>query len=114
MPSYGCPISHVLTCSHIAPAACERRVCYPLHRSHLRAFAFTAMAPTDNLLSYTEISKETFDEILSQYPSAVPDNLRELDAFRYDEIPATVAQRAETEKAYLKKEEVVKLVEWKL
>lgn len=72
------------------------------------------MPSTEQSLSYTDISKEAFTETLSHYPSAVPDHLRELDAFRYDEVPATLAQRAETGEAYLKKEEVTKLVEWKL
>jgi hypothetical protein len=58
------------------------------------------------------ISKHTFDAVLSLYSSTAPEKLRDLDAQRYDAIPAAVAKR-EDEK-YLSKEEVLGLVEWKL
>ena len=71
------------------------------------------MPPAKNTLKYTAITKAAFDKILSRYSSTVPSNLHELDALRYDEIPATVNSRAKKD-AYLTKDEVLKLVEWKL
>jgi hypothetical protein len=60
----------------------------------------------------TTISKPTFDAILSRYSSTAPEKLRDLDAQRYDAIPTAVAKREG--EAYLTKEEVLGLVEWKL
>jgi hypothetical protein len=71
------------------------------------------MPPVKKMLRYTEISRETFDTLLSRYPSTVPEKLRELDELRYNTIPATVASRTE-KGAHLTKDEVEKLVEWKL
>ncbi|KAF1976075.1 hypothetical protein BU23DRAFT_588267 [Bimuria novae-zelandiae CBS 107.79] len=71
------------------------------------------MSPTKTTLKYAQISKPTFDNILSRYASIVPSALRELDELRYDTMPATVQLREE-KGAYLTKDEVVKLVEWKL
>ena len=65
-------------------------------------------------LKYTTIPKESFLKILARYPSAAPEKLRDLDVLRYDTIPATLAQRAKDNDAHLTKEEVEKLVEWKL
>ncbi|KAH7380018.1 hypothetical protein BKA66DRAFT_465541 [Pyrenochaeta sp. MPI-SDFR-AT-0127] len=58
------------------------------------------------------ISLDAFNDVLSRYPSAVPDKLQELDTLRYDTIPSTVVERQDA--AYLTKDEVEKLVEWKL
>lgn len=71
------------------------------------------MPPAKKTLKYTQISKEAFNAVLARYPSTVPENLRELDALRYDTIPATVTSRNK-KGAYLTKDEVEKLVEWKL
>jgi hypothetical protein len=61
------------------------------------------------------ISLDTFNDVLARYPSAAPENLRDLDTQRYDTIPAAFAHRvASIEENYLLKEEVEKLVEWKL
>lgn len=73
-------------------------------------------------IRHTTIIKRDFDTILSRYSSKVPAKLRDLDKLRYEAIPATVAQRLATqhngdengEGAYLQKEEVEKLVQWKL
>ena len=70
-------------------------------------------------LKYKFISKQDFDTVLSQYPSIVPDKLHDLDQLRYEFIPATAAQRKAAQRdggeiTYLRKEEVEKLVEWKL
>lgn len=59
------------------------------------------------------INLNTFKEVLDRYPATVPEKLRNLDAQRYDVIPATVASRDESDKK-LTKTEVEKLVEWKL
>jgi len=67
------------------------------------------MPSAKKTLRYTEITKETFNTILSHYPSTVPENLRELNALRYDEIPTAVAPRSKND-AFLNKDEVVKLV----
>lgn len=66
-------------------------------------------------LHYKHITKDTFLDVLSRYPAIAPVKLRELDTLRYETIPATVAQRAANDgKAYLTKDEVEKLMEWKL
>jgi hypothetical protein len=59
------------------------------------------------------ISQSTFDTVLSRYAATVPSNLRDLDALRYDTIPAAVANRP-VETRHLTKIEVEQLVEWKL
>jgi hypothetical protein len=58
------------------------------------------------------ITKQTFEDVLSRYPSAAPEKLHDLDAQRYDAIPATAAKPHGRE--HLTKDEVVTLVEWKL
>ncbi|KAF2467134.1 uncharacterized protein BDR25DRAFT_395579 [Lindgomyces ingoldianus] len=60
------------------------------------------------------ITLDTFNNILSRYPASVPERLRDLDALRYDTIPVKVAKRKEDDDAFLSKDEVEKLVEWKL
>lgn len=65
-------------------------------------------------LKHTSIPKESFDDILSRYSATAPDKLQDLDTLRYETIPATLAERKKSGAAYLKKEEVEKLVEWKL
>jgi len=65
-------------------------------------------------LKYVDLSREAFDDILSRYASTVPERLRELDTQRYEIIPGTLATRVNEQDASLYKEEVEKLVEWKL
>lgn len=48
---------------------------------------------------------------LSRYESHVPDSLKSLDRLRFEHLPAVVAGR---EAPHLDKEELVRLVEWKL
>ena len=68
--------------------------------------------PAHNL---STISIDTFDDVLSRYASSVPEKLQELDTLRYDIIPTKLAQRREEgEDGCLRKDEVEKLVEWKL
>ncbi|KAH7094665.1 hypothetical protein FB567DRAFT_586023 [Paraphoma chrysanthemicola] len=61
------------------------------------------------------ISLSTFTNALSRYPASAPESLRELDTQRYETIPTAFAKRvASIEESFLLKEEVEKLVEWKL
>lgn len=64
-------------------------------------------------LHINTITLSTFKEVLARYHATVPEKLRDLDAQRYDTIPAAVASRDESDKQ-LTKEEIEKLVEWKL
>ncbi|KAF1834994.1 hypothetical protein BDW02DRAFT_629995 [Decorospora gaudefroyi] len=64
-------------------------------------------------LHINTISLTTFKDVLSRYPTTVPEKLRDLDAQRYTTIPAAVAARPEDTK-HLTKNEVETLVEWKL
>ncbi|KAG9190762.1 hypothetical protein G6011_08850 [Alternaria panax] len=64
-------------------------------------------------LHIKSITLDAFRDILSRYPAMVPEKLRDLDAQRYDVIPAAVAAIEESEK-HLTKDQVEKLVEWKL
>jgi exopolyphosphatase/pppGpp-phosphohydrolase len=59
------------------------------------------------------ITFDAFRDVLSRYPAMVPEKLRDLDAQRYDIIPAAVAAMEESEK-HLTKDQVEKIVEWKL
>lgn len=72
------------------------------------------IAINSNMASYhiKAIAKSTFDDVLLRYAAAVPEPLRDLDASRYDTIPAAAAKR--TGSLHLAKDEVEKLVEWKL
>ncbi|KAF1940860.1 hypothetical protein EJ02DRAFT_512828 [Clathrospora elynae] len=58
------------------------------------------------------ITLDTFKDVLSRYPATVPEKLRDLDTQRYATIPTQLASREGPE--HLTKDEVVKLVEWKL
>lgn len=59
------------------------------------------------------ITQTTFKDVLSRYKPAVPEKLHDLDALRYDTIPAAVAKR-KVDDRHLTKDKVEKLVEWKL
>jgi hypothetical protein len=69
-------------------------------------------------LKFDTISLETFEATLSRYSSLVPEKLKELDTLRYDTIPAAFAERIAAQsgddQVSLTKDEVEKLVEWKL
>jgi hypothetical protein len=65
-------------------------------------------------LHYTTINLETFNSAFARYDEIVPYDLRDLDTARYKTIPNALAERKEKEDVYLKKDEVVKLVRWKL
>jgi hypothetical protein len=59
-----------------------------------------------------KITLSTFNSVLSRYAPAVPAKLEDLDASRYDTIPTSVANLKSDK--FLSKDEVEKLVEWKL
>jgi hypothetical protein len=59
------------------------------------------------------ITLSAFNATLSRYPATVPEKLQELDTLRYDTIPVALAGRNDGDH-WLKKDEVEKLVEWKL
>ncbi|KAH7389502.1 hypothetical protein DE146DRAFT_758811 [Phaeosphaeria sp. MPI-PUGE-AT-0046c] len=59
-----------------------------------------------------KITLSTFDDVLSRYAAAVPEKLHDLDALRYTTIPTAAAKRKND--LHLIKDEVEKLVEWKL
>lgn len=61
----------------------------------------------------------TIDEVrqsVKEYPEYAPASLKDLDPFRYDILPETLRKRREDKEnvVSLTKDEVVKLVEWKL
>ncbi len=60
------------------------------------------------------ISLEDFRTFLGQYESLVPATLQELERLRLDEIPGALTQRKERGPAFLTKDELTALVEWKL
>ena len=90
-------------------------------------------------LKHTTITKEAFNALKNEYPNHVPPSLQELDNFRYEELPrrlderktqwrkrmvkarnradgscATVDDVDDAMDLALTKDELVKLVEWKL
>lgn len=69
-------------------------------------------------LKFDTIHQDTFNAILSRYPFLVPERLKELDTLRYDTIPSALAERRAThsdaDQGSLTKQELEKLVEWKL
>lgn len=63
----------------------------------------------------TTITPLEFARLLAVYPSIVPEKLKELEEERLVVIPEKLAGRVrEVGDGYLEKEEVVRLVEWKL
>lgn len=70
-------------------------------------------------LTVDSISLSAFQTILSRYVGLVPTRLHDLDELRYSTIPASLAARREKSRdaddaGHLTKDEVEKLVEWKL
>lgn len=59
---------------------------------------------------FDNITKSLFDELLEQYPHVVPSKLEALDSKRYGMQPTS----DKASERFLKKEQVVTLVEWKL
>jgi hypothetical protein len=73
--------------------------------------ASTAM---ESQYAFESISASDFEDILSQYPEAVPSKLADLEEQRLSIIPAVLAHRQSEGQAYLTKKEVATLVDWKL
>lgn len=72
----------------------------------------TAMATS---LSFKKITPDEFATYLNRYDGTVPDSLRELDEYRFVTIPGLLKERrGKKGGAWLEREEVQKLVEWKL
>ena len=78
-------------------------------------------------LSATDITKATFDEVLTRYASLIEssskrrstkdglDTLTQLDEYRLVTIPARLEERHKAGgEDYLEKEEVERLIKWKL
>lgn len=65
----------------------------------------------DDEHSFTSISPTTFDALLADYPTILPKKLEELDQQRYTSISNAIDQRGS---AYLTKDELTALVDWKL
>jgi hypothetical protein len=65
-------------------------------------------------LKSDQIDLETFNQVLDKYDSLLPGNLKDLTKFRGQELPDLVASRKQDGEAYVTKDELVKLVEWKL
>lgn len=68
-----------------------------------------------NSLTFKKITPDEFATYLRRYSDLVPDNLRELDEYRFVTVPGLLKERrGEKGGAWLEREEVQKLVEWKL
>lgn len=62
-----------------------------------------------------KIDQATFTSTLSRYPDVLPTELKTLTTFRSEELPGIIEKRKSSkEGAYVTKDELVKLVEWKL
>lgn len=64
--------------------------------------------------AFDHISKGDFENALSQYDGVVPSKLAELEEQRLHIIPKSLATRKKGGRAYLTKQEVATLVDWKL
>lgn len=69
------------------------------------------MEPTDSaeVITYSDLEKS-----LLSYISHVPPDIQRLDSLRLNDTPETLAQRKKNGEAFLEKEEVTNLVQWKL
>lgn len=66
-------------------------------------------------LSFKNITPDDFATHLDRYQDLVPDSLHELDHYRFVTVPGLLKERRDAKGgAWLEKEEVQKLVEWKL
>jgi hypothetical protein len=64
--------------------------------------------------AFDRISKADFEQTLAQYPETVPSKLADLEEQRLSIIPAALRDRKAKGEAYLTKDEVATLVDWKL
>jgi hypothetical protein len=65
-------------------------------------------------LAADEILPAYFGDALSRYQNHVPPKLAELDDLRFNTIPSSLESRRVNGKAWLEKEELQNLVDWKL
>ena len=70
----------------------------------------TKMEPTDGAAHVTYSDLQTH----LSYNSHVPPDIRRLDLLRLKDTPEALAQRKKNGEAFLEKEEVTSLVQWKL
>jgi len=70
----------------------------------------------DEVLGGGSLTVEEVRQSVEDYPDYAPQTLKDLDPFRYDDLPKTLRKRREDKKSAvsLTKDEAVKLVEWKL
>jgi hypothetical protein len=68
----------------------------------------------ENLEDVLSPSIKTIKEYVQAYPQYVPKQLEELDPVRYETMPDTLRKRKAEGESYLEKDEVLKLVKWKL
>ena len=69
------------------------------------------MLPTD---TWDKIQGDRILETVKEYPLVVPEKLKTLDQFRLETVPESLRLRKNDGKPYLEKQELLKLVEWKL
>jgi hypothetical protein len=62
------------------------------------------------------IDKQLFNDTLARYDGHIPEKLTELEKFRMEELPSILKERGSQSKDgnWMEKEELIKLVEWKL
>lgn len=68
-------------------------------------------------LASGEITLEQFRDVLLRYQDHVPDNLRDLNEYRYETLPKILKDLKARKKPYsivLGSDEISKLVHWKL
>ena len=66
-------------------------------------------------LDAENITIDSFRDVLSRYSDEIPTKLQDLEVFRMDTLPALLCQRRDSAKgSWMEKNELVKLVEWKL
>lgn len=64
--------------------------------------------------SWKSITRADIHQALQLYESVLPEKVKDLDNFRLKDIPGVLAKRKEEGNSYLVKDEVEKLIEWKL
>lgn len=65
-------------------------------------------------LQFDSISSEKVENFLKQYDDVVPARLQDLQNFRLERVPTLLKERKADGNAFLEKQDVTGLVEWKL
>jgi hypothetical protein len=61
------------------------------------------------------ITNDTFKEVLARYSGEIPSKLEDLEVYRMETLPELLQQRRGLKNgSWMEKNELVKLVEWKL